>query len=288
MSIALHIGSACLSTLQNESGRKLTSRTIETAYTVMDDTQENRLLLRKLTIPFLYCEDSLIIPGEYAHQIARFSNLPLYPLFSKGDLVLNDPVHRQLLSTLIQSSLPKTKNRNEICAFITPGTETDSSLNKLVSQIISLQGFTPLATTITLAAGLSAFPANSRFSGFVVYLGHSHSEIGLIHQSRVVIRHAVPYGSEWMDEQLARSCRRFTTDSEGQQIPDIDQGKALRQKPEWNVSPYLQIVLRFPGWYESHLDESAGTIHTTNGDNAKLRPDVRKSSSRLSGGTVAP
>lgn len=254
MSMALHIGSTSLSTLQNDSNQKLTSRSIETAYTVMDDTQENRILLQKLVTPFFCCEGSLIIPGEYAKQIARFSNRPLYPLFSQGELVLNDPVHRQLLSAFIQATLPKTKKSCEYCSFITPGIETASSLNKLVSQIITLQGFTPVATTITLAAGLSAFSVRSRFSGYVVYLGHSHSEIGLIHQSRVVIRHAVPYGSEWMDEQLATSCKFLTTNSEGQQIPNISQAKAMRLKPETNISPYLSSHSQIAGWYESLLD----------------------------------
>lgn len=254
MSTSLHIGSNSLRTLENDSNQKLTSRSIDTAYTIMEDTKENRFFLRKLTTPFLCCEDSLIIPGEGACQIARFSNLPLYPLFSKGELVLNDPVHRQLLSTLIQSILPKSKKTGEYCSFMTPGTDATSSLNKLVSQLITLQGYTPLATSISLAAGLSAFPALSRLSGYAVYLGHSHSEIGLIHQSRMVVQHSAPYGSEWMDEQLANSLKLFTTNSKGQQVPDTEKAKLKRRDPGINISPFLTSHSVIASWYESLLD----------------------------------
>lgn len=254
MSSSLFLGSTCLRTLQNDSFHKLTRRSIDTAYTVMEDTRENRLLLQKIAIPFLYSEDTLIIPGEHAGSMARFSNLPLFSLFSKGELVLNDPVNRQLLSTLIQSVLPKTNRTGEYCSFIAPGTDPASSLNKLVAQLITLQGYTPLATTITLAAGLAALPASSHFSGYVVYLGHSHSEIGLIHQSRVVVRHSAPYGSEWMDEQLAHAFKFFTTNSEGQTVPDSAKAKTKRLSPEINLSPYLTNHSLLASWYESLFD----------------------------------
>ncbi|WP_299462249.1 hypothetical protein [uncultured Gimesia sp.] len=254
MSSSLFIGSTCLRTLQNDSYHKLTRRSIETAYTVMEDTRENRLLLQKIGVPFLYSEDTLIIPGENAASMARFSNLPLFSLFSKGELVLNDPVNRQLLSTLIQSVLPKAKVPGEYCSFITPGSDPASTLNKLVAQLITLQGFTPLATTITLAAGLATLPASSHFSGYIVYLGHSHSEIGLVHQSRVVVRHSAPYGSEWMDEQLAHAFKFFTTNSEGQTVPDSAKAKTKRLSPEINLSPYLTNHSLLANWYESLFD----------------------------------
>lgn len=254
MSSTLYIGSTCLRVLQNDSNHKLTRRSIETAYTVLDDTNENRLLLQKIAVPFLYSEGTLIIPGENAGQIARFSHSPLYPLFAKGELVLNDPVHRQLFSTLIQSVLPKARTNGEYCSFITPGTDHAAPLNKLVSQLITLQGFTPFATTITQSAGLAALPASLHYSGYVVYLGHSHSEIGLIHQSRVVVRHSTPYGSEWMDEQLAYAFKFFTTDSEGQTVPDSAKAKTRRLNPDVNLSPYLSNHSLLTNWYESLFD----------------------------------
>jgi hypothetical protein len=226
----------------------------------MDDAKENHVLLQKLAIPFLYSEETLIIPGENAGPLTRFSNLPLHSLFSKGELVLNDPVHRQLLSSFIQSVLPKARIAGEYCSFITPGTDPAASLNRLVAQLISLQGFTPLATTITLAAGLAAFPASSHFSGYVVYLGHSHSEIGLIHQSRMVIRHSTPYGSEWMDEQLANACKFVSKNSEGQLVPNTEEAKALRFSPETNISPYLTNQSAVAGWFESLLDSLLGNF----------------------------
>jgi len=185
MSSALQIDSTCLRTLQNDASHKLTRRSIEAFYTILEDNSENRAMLHRLGVPFLNSE------GENAAQISRFSNVPLYPLFANGELGLNDPVHRQLLSTLIQSVLPKARTSGEYCAFIAPGNDPHSPLNKLTAQLISLQGFTPFATTITLAAGLSALPAATRFSGYVVYLGHSHSEIGLVHQSRTT------FGTIW-------------------------------------------------------------------------------------------
>ena len=260
MSSSLSIGSNSLRVLQNDSDQKLTRRSIEAVYAVMDDTKENCVLLQKLGIPFLYSEETLIIPGENAGPLTRFSNQPLLSLFSKGELVLNDPVHRQLLSTLIQSVLPRANKFGEYCSFITPGTNPTSSLNRLVAQLISLQGFTPLATTITLAAGLAALPASSHFSGYVVYLGHSHSEIGLVHQSRVIIRHSTPYGSEWMDEQLANACKLFTKNLEGQQVPNTAEAKVQRLNSENNISPYLTSHSTLAGWYESLFDSLFGNF----------------------------
>ncbi|WP_339731379.1 hypothetical protein [uncultured Gimesia sp.] len=254
MSSSLYISSTCLRVLQNDSNHKLTRRSIETAYTVLDDTHENRQLLQKIAVPFLFSEGTLIIPGENAGQIARFSHSPLYPLFTKGELGLNDPVHRQLLSTLIQSVLPKARRTGEYCSFITPGTDPAGPLSKLVSQLITLQGFTPFATTITQSAGLAALPASLHYSGYIVYLGHSHSEIGLIHQSRVVVRHAAPYGSEWLDEQLAYAFKFFTTDSEGETVPDSAKARTKRLNPEINLSPYLSNHSLLTNWYESLFD----------------------------------
>lgn len=254
MSSALQIDSTCLRTLQNDASHKLTRRSIEAFYTILEDNSENRAMLHRLGVPFLNSEETLIIPGENAAQISRFSNVPLYPMFANGELGLNDPVHRQLLSTLIQSVLPKARTSGEYCAFIAPGNDPHSPLNKLTAQLISLQGFTPFATTITLAAGLSALPAAARFSGYVVYLGHSHSEIGLVHQSRVVARHSVPFGSEWMDEQLAHAWKLFKTDSEGNQLPDSKQAKQKRLSPQISLSPYLSHHSVVTSWYESLLD----------------------------------
>lgn len=254
MSSSLYIGSTCLRVLQNDSSHKITRRAIDTAYTVMDDTLENRQLLQKLAVPFLYSEGTLIIPGENASQIARFSHSPLYPLFAKGELVLNEPVQRQLLSTLIQSVLPKARLTGEYCSFITPGSQSATPISKLVSQLIALQGFTPLATTITQSAGLAALPARFHYSGYVVYLGYSHSEIGLIHQSRVVVRHSAPYGSEWLDEQLAYAFKFFTTDSEGETIPDTAKARTRRMNPDINLSPYLSNHSLLANWYESLFD----------------------------------
>ncbi|MCA9014500.1 MAG: hypothetical protein KDA77_04130 [Planctomycetaceae bacterium] len=254
MSSTLYIGSTCLRVLQNDSNNKLTRRSIETAYTVMDDTYENRLLLQKIAVPFLYSEGTLIIPGEHAGQIARFSHSPLYPLFAQGELVLNDPVHRQLLSTLIHSVLPKTRHIGEYCSFITPGIDPAAPLSKLVSQLITLQGYTPFATSIIQSAGLAALPASLHYSGYVVYLGHSHSEIGLVHQSRVVVQHSAPYGSEWMDEQLAYAFKFFTTDSEGQIVPDAAKARTKRLNPDINLSPYLSNHSLLTNWYESLFD----------------------------------
>lgn len=254
MSSALQIDSTCLRTLQNDSSHKLTRRSIEALYTILEDNIENRSMLHKIGVPFLNSEETLIIPGGNAAQISRFSNVPLYPLFANGELVLNDPVHRQLLSTLIQSILPKARHSGEYCAFIGPGIDPQSPLNKLTSQLIALQGFTPFATTITLAAALAAFPAATRFSGYVIYLGHSHSEIGLVHQSRVVARHSVPFGSEWMDEQLAHSWKMFQNDSEGKQRTDSKRVKAKRLSPQTSLSPYLSHHSVVTSWYESLLD----------------------------------
>ena len=103
MSTALQIDSTCLRTLQNDASHKLTRRSIEALYTILEDNSENRSMLQKIGVPFLNSEETLIIPGENAAQISRFSKVPLYPLFTNGELVLNDPLHRQLLSTLIQS-----------------------------------------------------------------------------------------------------------------------------------------------------------------------------------------
>ncbi|MFK7776969.1 MAG: hypothetical protein QM501_02445 [Gimesia sp.] len=260
MSSSLSIGSNSLRVLQNDSDHKLTRRSIEAVYAVLDDSKENRVLLQKLGIPFLNSEETLIIPGENAAALTRFSKQPLLSLFSKGELVLNDPVHRQLLSTFIQSVLPNATGIGEYCSFITPGTDPTSSLNKLVAQLITLQGFTPLATTITSAASLAAFSASSHFSGYVVYLGHSHSEIGLVHQSRVIIRHSTPYGSEWMDEQLANALKLETKNSEGQLVPNIAEAKAQRLNSENNVSPYLTSHSTVVGWYESLFDSLLGNF----------------------------
>lgn len=258
MSSSLSISSTDVRVLQNDSDHKLTRRSIEAVYAVMDDTKENRSHLQKLDVPFLYSEEALIIPGDNAGPLTRFSNLPLLPLFSNGELVLNDPVHRQLLSTLIQSVLPKSKTPGEFCSFLTPGIDPRSSLNKLVSQLISLQGFTPLATTITLSTGLTAFPASSHFSGYVVYLGRSYSEISLIHQSRVLIQNSVPYGSEWLDAQFANASKLITKTPEGQTVPDTTLAQAQRLKPESNISPYLTSHSPVAGWYESLFDSLLG------------------------------
>lgn len=254
MSSALLTGSICLRTLQNNEQFKLTRRSIDTAYAVMDDSNENRQLLQRLSVPFLFSEGTLIIPGEQAGKISRFSNLELLPLIEQGELVLNDPVHRQLLSTLIQSVLPRSRTTGEHCAFITPGSTSTSALSKLVSQLIALQGYKPFATTITLAAGLSSLPAASRFSGYVVYLGHSQSEIGLIHQSRVVARQSTPYGSEWMDEQLAHAYKLLTKNPDGEMVPDLASARDKRLGPEVSLSPYLSSPSAISSWYDSLLD----------------------------------
>ena len=85
MSTALQIDSTCFRTLQNDASHKLTRRSIEALYTILEDNSENRSMLQKIGVPFLNSEETLIIPGENAAQISRFSKVPLYPLFTNGE-----------------------------------------------------------------------------------------------------------------------------------------------------------------------------------------------------------
>lgn len=103
--IALDLGCGEFRSLRlSENG--LSARRVAAVYSVLSDEPAHRRLLEQSLIPYSYADGHLVILGEAAFELASLIHVPVIPLLLDGHLPWDDPLGRQLVTTLIESVLP--------------------------------------------------------------------------------------------------------------------------------------------------------------------------------------
>lgn len=264
--VCLDFGTTEFRCLRRQSGC-LTGRKIPAVYVSLplDDTDHG--LLKQMRIPTIRCDDSLVVVGAAALDLSRQLRVPSIPLLIDGLVPTNDPLGRQLISTLLDSILPNVGNETPcgLCSRSAVDLEQTTDL-QLYAQLLLLKGYVPVPVTSATALA-SAELGSDRFTGVVLDWGASGASCGVYRMGETLVECNLVNGGSLIDERIAKLKSRYRWDREGNRYLDtnaieiwkkspgirIDQPRSDDEKllSEIYREQLLTILLRFKTAYNS-------------------------------------
>lgn len=290
MSAALDLGTFRIKTLFGR-GDRLVGRKCRTVHVVLPDTVARREALEKMRVPFAVCEDSLVVIGDAAIDVAQMFGAPVLPLLPAGQLPEGDPPVRQILATLIEAALPEPQKPEEYCTLILPGgcagsRRKPSREQEFFTRLVRLRGYSPLMLSASMAAVLGQL-AESGFTGIGISFGATSTQISLAWQGREISSCFVPLGGDWIDEQTAESEGAYTWDSRGVRFVDVHTIRRWKENCDQSIAtPATRRDQRLSDLYRELL----ATIATRAGQEfaeAMQRLDLQKPLAIAAAGGVA-
>lgn len=219
MSIALDIGTRHLRSLRRE-GARLVGRKNHAVYLALPDKPGQRRILDKAAIRYATCAGSLLVIGQSALETADMLEAPCIPLLLDSRLPSQDPVARQVLTTLVDCLLPNARTPNETCWMNVPGaTGDDTAEQQFFTQLVRLKGYTPRIVSPGLAIVLAEL-GQQGFTGVGCDFGSGYTRTSFAHHGVELFNTCLDKGGNWIDARLAESEGCILWDSEGYQYLD--------------------------------------------------------------------
>ena len=235
MSIALDLGSDLLRSLRVQ-GDRLLARRCRATCSILPDNPAQRRLLEQSRIPFATCEDSLVLIGSAAVELAQVFGVPRQEILPGGIVPPQDPVARQLIAVLTEALLGPAQERYEVCSLVQPAhilhaqDERQDSL-QFFQRLLRLQGYIPCPISAGRALAYATLGQDA-MTGIVLALGRSGTEVAVVYRGQSVVERSLPRGTRWLDQQLAEQFHLLQHDPAGQAWLDIDQATRFRERSE--------------------------------------------------------
>lgn len=222
MTIALDIGTRHFRSLRREGGRLLGRRNLA-EYVALPDTPAHRRLLERTSSSFARCEDSLLVVGQAALELAETLQLPSVPLLASGRMPEDDPLARQVVASLIDCLIPRAEDEGEPCWMTVPGAIHDPETvadRKFFSQLVRLKGYEPRIVPPGRSVILAELGAVG-FTGLGVDIGAGAIRASIAHRGREIARTHLARGGRWIDKRLAESEDSLLWDAQGNRYLDL-------------------------------------------------------------------
>lgn len=238
MSVALDLGTFRLKSLSCR-GDRLIVRKCRTVYAALPDTPARRQGLQQMRLPFAVCEDMLVVIGDGAVQLSQMLGTPLRPLLPDGKVPHDDPPARQILATLIDSTLPEPEAAGEFCCMILPPASRSTRRRgtaeyEFLSRLVRLRGYSPLVIDAGTAVVLAEL-SSAGFTGIGISFGASTTQATLAYQGREVASCSIPQGGDWIDDQAARSEGAYTWDAAGARFVDVNTVRRWKERCDGSI-----------------------------------------------------
>lgn len=266
MTIALDIGTQQIRSLRREGGRLLGRKNLA-EYIALPDTPGHRRLLERVTFSFGRCQNSLLVIGQTAVELAETLQVPTVPLMPGGRIPVDDPLARQVLASLIDALLPPATVSGQTCWMTVPGAvsdDADSPECRFFSQLVRLKGFEPCIVSTGRCVVLAELGTNG-FTGLGIDFGASAVRAGLARYGQELACSLFPRGGQWIDTRLADSEESVLFDAQGNKY--LDFGAITRWKESKLVSvlnPISEREQKLALLYEELIGETL----------AKFRVDI--------------
>jgi len=230
--IALDVGTHEFRSLQVGGGR-LIARRNRAAYSILEDTEANRGLLRQIGVTFAECEDQLLVFGNDAEKLAQLLRVPCRSLFPNGEFPSEDPPVRQMIAALMESVVGRAAESGELCAVTLPGCmksgdDAGHRQRDFVTQLLRLQGFQSLELSAPRALVLAELGGDA-FTGIGLNFGAGSSQAGLVHRGNLLAQCCVPYAGNWIDLRLARGQQAYFWDAQGRKFLNVQETEAWKK-----------------------------------------------------------
>lgn len=234
MTMSLDFGTTEFRALQNHD-RCLLGRRTAAVYTSIPNQDAERRLLNQMHIPYQVSEESLIVLGTPAIDLARSMRLATIPLLCDGLVPTNDPLGRQLISLVFESILPDL-GLQKACGIISRSAvdfEQRTDL-QLFAQLIRLKGYDPFPVTSTSAVAYAEL-GNDQFTGLVLDWGACGASVGAFRLGDSVVESHLVNGGNLIDDRIATIRNRFCWDRQGNRYLDTFSIE------DWKKSPSVRV-----------------------------------------------
>ncbi len=222
MTIALDIGTRHFRSLRRQGARLIGRRNLA-EYVALPDTPGHRRLLERTSSNFARCEDSLLVVGQAALELAETLQMPSVPLLASGRMPQDDPLARQVIASLIDCLIPRSEGTEEPCWMTVPGDIHDVetlSDRKFFSQLVRLKGFEPRIVPSGRSVILAEL-GDEGFTGLGLDIGAGASRASLAHRGQELVRTHLARGGRWIDKKLAESEDSLLWDAQGNRYLDL-------------------------------------------------------------------
>ena len=240
MTIALDLGASQIRSLRRD-GDRLISRAASAIYAVLADTPAHRRLLDQAGVAYLLDESHILLLGDAAAESASLFRVPCRHLLPGGRIPALDPLARQLLSCLIEATLPVAASKGEICSLTLPsGLSLEASSShadiEFYSRLVRLQGYEPQVVPASQSLILAELQS-AAFTGIGLVLGASGCEATLAHRGQPVCHAQTASGGHSIDQQLQqRGCVPSEPDDMAEPAKTVDALTAQRFRESLSLS----------------------------------------------------
>lgn len=209
-------------------GDRLCLRRQSAMYAVVPDSAGRRRLLSAAGVSYSHADDSLLVIGDTAAEVSESFGVPLVPAFPDAGLPADDPVGRQVIATLVESTLGRGGG---VCGLSVPGrTDADTGVVRFVGNLVTLAGYQPLIAHSAAAAGVVLHEA-SGLTGVTVDFGAARVDISLLSRGREVWHADLARGAASVVDDIARAGNLMFHDREGHRYRDLVAAR------EWIADP---------------------------------------------------
>lgn len=212
--VCLDLGTSAFRCLRRQNSC-LVGRKSPATYISLPINDADVSLLKQMRIPVIRSEDSLVVVGAAALDLAQALRISSIPLLMDGLVPTNDPLGRQLIAMVIDSILPDDGNATPCGLISRSAVDFEQSTDlQLFAQLLRLKGYNPVPVTSASAVAYAEL-GDDQFSGLVLDWGASGASLGAYRLGETLAECNLVNGGNLIDERIARVRNRFCWDREG-------------------------------------------------------------------------
>ncbi len=212
--VCLDLGTSAFRCLRRQDSC-LVGRKSPAMYISLPINEADVSLLKQMRIPVIRSEDSLVVVGAAALDLAQALRISSIPLLIDGLVPTKDPLGRQLIGMVIDSILPNTGNATPCGLISRSAVDFEQSTDlQLFAQLLRLKGYNPVPITCASAVAYAEL-GDDQFSGLVLDWGASGASLGAYRLGDTLAECNLVNGGILIDERIARVRNRFCWDREG-------------------------------------------------------------------------
>ena len=203
----LDVGTANLvAAVQNSSGG-ITIKMERNAFIDIQQDVHSKNLLTKLKVPYVVHDNTMIVLGDEAFQLANIFNRTTRRPMADGMISPAEVDAMTMVRLIIEKILGKPQVENEACFFSIPGEPIDSTANVIYHQgvfegLLGKLGYKPQAMNEGHAVVFAEL-ADDDFTGIGISCGGGMFNVCVSFKSIPALTFSTTRGGDWIDKNVA-------------------------------------------------------------------------------------
>lgn len=204
----LDVGTANLvAAVQNDTDG-ITVKMERNAFIDIQSDVHSKNLLTKLKVPYVVHNNTMVVLGDEAFQLANIFNRTTRRPMKDGLISPAEVDAMTMVRLIIQKVLGEPQAPNEVCYFSVPGEPIDSAANVVYHQgvfegLLSKLGYSPRAMNEAHAVVFSEL-ADQDFSGIGISCGGGMFNVCVAFKSIPALSFSTSRGGDWVDKNVSQ------------------------------------------------------------------------------------